>query len=545
VVYADGDGALAVLYHGECRAPGWFDGPIPNTFLFGLTWRSTTFLWLPPALPVFMVNPSCEATALRRTDSGWVTSTLDGYRAAGLAGSIAEARAQTRRVEGLVATVEQQRLTVEFVMDGIWQSWSNDLDSAVAMVIDSLAAVFVVVTNRIDPGSATAAKQFETLRSGQDAVAGLAEVRFAPEVQRLRARDFDRDARIDFFASCAAAADRALGTKEIDDQHLRAASAACDGDGGPVELLDGRDRMLALLLVAALYATPSRADDPTPRQDEGAHLLVPDEAAVKQFRALYQPVCDAIGMSLGLLPGHGYQADIVVATPERFEAERSRSPIRRGRLAITVGIDDVALGPYRRVLAVPPISQAAPDAVAVNSETVAKRALQQRVLLLTAELDDATANRLVAQMLLLEDEDPTADITFYINSTGGSVTAAMAILDTMRYIKPDVATWVVGLAAGAAQLLVSAGAPGKRYALPHARVMLTSPKGRADPNPLQRQILVRWTRDIAELIAADTGQSVDQVRADLNQERAFSAAEAVEYGLVDHVEHVRPRLGGQ
>ena len=261
-------------------------------------------------------------------------------------------------------------------------------------------------------------------------------------------------------------------------------------------------------------------------------MLVPDEVAAEQFRALYKPVCDALGVSLGLLPSHGYQSDIVVTTPERFEAERALSPIRRGRLAITVGVDDVALGPYRRVLAVPRIPQTA-------------RALQNRILLLTTELDDAAANRLVAQMLLLEDEDPTADITFYINSSGGSVAAAMAILDTMRHIKPDVATWVLGLAAGAAQLLLSAGAPGKRYALPHARVILTSPQGRANPNSVQHQVLIKWTRDIAELIATDTGQSVEQVHADLNQGRTFSAAEAVEYGLVDRVEQAPPRLGNR
>lgn len=156
-----------------------------------------------------------------------------------------------------------------------------------------------------------------------------------------------------------------------------------------------------------------------------------------------------------------------------------------------------------------------------------------RIVFLGSDIDDDAANRLTGQLLLLEAEDPHADITFYINSKGGSVSAAMAILDTMRLVKPDVATWVMGLAAGSAQLLATCGAPGKRHALTAARLMLRAPSGPSNPNDLQRVLLEKWTSEITGLIADAAGQTVEQVRQDAARERWFTATEAVEYGLVD------------
>ncbi|MEV6901498.1 ATP-dependent Clp protease proteolytic subunit [Amycolatopsis sp. NPDC051372] len=171
----------------------------------------------------------------------------------------------------------------------------------------------------------------------------------------------------------------------------------------------------------------------------------------------------------------------------------------------------------------------------------AEQLLRKRIVVLSAEIDDAIANTITAQLLLLEDADATADITFFINSPGGSVTAGMAILDTMNLVKPDVATCAMGLAAGMAQLLVSCGTPGKRSAIPQALIALSLPQLQPDPSPVRLALLDKWTSEVVGLIAAGSGQPVERVRADAERRRRFTAAEAVEYGLVDRVTQNRAR----
>ncbi|MEV1119225.1 ATP-dependent Clp protease proteolytic subunit [Actinosynnema sp. NPDC049800] len=170
----------------------------------------------------------------------------------------------------------------------------------------------------------------------------------------------------------------------------------------------------------------------------------------------------------------------------------------------------------------------------------AQRLLRERIVLLTSEVDDAAADQVVGQLLLMEQADPTADIHFYLNSPGGGVTAGMAIFDTMRHIRPDVVTWAAGLAAGIAAVLLSNGAPGKRYALPHAKIMMMKPSWPADPTPAQLDMLARTTDEMTAIVATQTGQPVEQVAADAAAGRWFTAEEALAYGLVDGI---RDRLG--
>jgi ATP-dependent Clp protease protease subunit len=169
------------------------------------------------------------------------------------------------------------------------------------------------------------------------------------------------------------------------------------------------------------------------------------------------------------------------------------------------------------------------------SKQVLDQLFRERVIVLDGEIDDETVNRVTAQMLILAEKDPKADISLYINSTGGSVTAGFAIYDTIKLIEPDVSTWAIGLASGMAQLLLSAGAPEKRYALPHARILLKSISSPGAKTVEHADILAKWTEEITSVIAGETNQPVEQVRADSNQARRFSAREAHDYGLVDHV----------
>ena len=175
------------------------------------------------------------------------------------------------------------------------------------------------------------------------------------------------------------------------------------------------------------------------------------------------------------------------------------------------------------------------------SDSVFERLLQQRIVVLGQQVDDEIANRIAAQMLLLSAEDPTADIALYINSPGGSVTAGMAIFDTMEFIECDVATYAMGLAASMGQFLLCAGTAGKRYALPHARIMMHQPSGgiggtASDIKILAEQMLyVKQT--LAERIAFHTGQPIEQVQADSDRDRWFTADEAKDYGFIDHVVH--------
>jgi ATP-dependent Clp protease protease subunit len=167
------------------------------------------------------------------------------------------------------------------------------------------------------------------------------------------------------------------------------------------------------------------------------------------------------------------------------------------------------------------------------------RLLKERIIFLGSEVRDDNANAICAQMLLLAAEDPDKDIYLYINSPGGSVTAGMAIFDTMQWVKPDVATVAMGLAASMGQFLLSAGTPGKRYATPHARIMMHQPSGgiggTASDIKIQAEQMLHIKRQMAGLIAEHTGQSLEQIEKDSDRDRWFTAEQAKEYGFIDHV----------
>ncbi len=170
---------------------------------------------------------------------------------------------------------------------------------------------------------------------------------------------------------------------------------------------------------------------------------------------------------------------------------------------------------------------------------VFNRLLKNRVVMLGSDVNDDIANQICAQLLYLEGEDPNADIWLYINSPGGSITAGMAIYDTMQFVGCDVATVCLGLAASMGQFLLTAGAAGKRYTLPNARIMMHQPlaglRGQASDIAIQAEQLRYIKRRMAEMIAEHSGQSLEQVQADSERDRWFTADEAKEYGLVDSV----------
>ena len=182
------------------------------------------------------------------------------------------------------------------------------------------------------------------------------------------------------------------------------------------------------------------------------------------------------------------------------------------------------------------------------SDSVYERLLQERIIFLGTQVDDDIANKLCAQILLLSAEDPTRDISLYINSPGGSVTAGMAIFDTMQFAECDVATYGMGLAASMGQFLLSAGAKGKRYALPHARIMMHQPSagigGTASDIAIMAEQFAHTKREMAELIAEHTGQTVEQITRDSDRDRWFTASEALDYGFVDHVISRAAQSGG-
>ncbi len=159
--------------------------------------------------------------------------------------------------------------------------------------------------------------------------------------------------------------------------------------------------------------------------------------------------------------------------------------------------------------------------------------------MLGSPVEDSVANMISAQILLLAAEDPERDIYLYINSPGGSITAGMAIYDTMQYVTNDVATVAMGLAASMGQFLLSAGARGKRYALPHARIMMHQPSGgiggTASDIKIQAEQMLFVKKQMAELIATQTGKPVEQIEADSDRDRWFTAPEALEYGFIDKV----------
>ncbi|HEY7136547.1 MAG TPA: ATP-dependent Clp protease proteolytic subunit [Acidimicrobiia bacterium] len=167
------------------------------------------------------------------------------------------------------------------------------------------------------------------------------------------------------------------------------------------------------------------------------------------------------------------------------------------------------------------------------------RLLKERIIFLGTPIDDTVSNLMIAQLLHLESEDPDKDISIYINSPGGEITGLFAIYDTMQYIKPDVQTICVGQAASAAAVLLAAGTGGKRYALPHARILIHQPHGGASGQAVDIEIqakeIARMRQTLDELLAHHTGQTVDRVRNDTDRDFIMSALEGKEYGMIDEV----------
>jgi ATP-dependent Clp protease, protease subunit len=167
------------------------------------------------------------------------------------------------------------------------------------------------------------------------------------------------------------------------------------------------------------------------------------------------------------------------------------------------------------------------------------RLLKERVVFLVGEVNDYSANLVVAQMLFLESENPDKDISFYINSPGGSVSAGLAIFDTMNFIKPDVSTLCVGMAASMGAFLLTAGAKGKRFALPNSRVMIHQPlggaRGQATDIEIHAREILRLKADLNRILSERTGQPLEKVQHDTERDYFMSAAEAHDYGLVDKV----------
>jgi ATP-dependent Clp protease protease subunit len=196
------------------------------------------------------------------------------------------------------------------------------------------------------------------------------------------------------------------------------------------------------------------------------------------------------------------------------------------------------------------VAEQAPGAV---DDQLVTRLLYQRIIVLGSEVDDRVANRLCAQLLLLSAEDPRGDISLYINSPGGSVSAGLAIYDTMRLIPNDVSTLAMGLAGSMAQFLLCAGTPGKRFSLPHAQVLMHQGSagfgGTAADVEIYATQLDRIGSLMIKLISDHTGQPAERVEADSRRDRWFSAAEALDYGMIDHilerVEDIRPAIVGR
>ncbi|HEY0189466.1 MAG TPA: ATP-dependent Clp protease proteolytic subunit [Cellulomonas sp.] len=196
----------------------------------------------------------------------------------------------------------------------------------------------------------------------------------------------------------------------------------------------------------------------------------------------------------------------------------------------------------------PAIARAESGGLGLN-DSIYNRLLRERIIWLGSEVRDENANAICAQMMLLAAEDPDKDIFLYINSPGGSITAGMAIYDTMQFIQPDVATVAVGMAASMGQFLLSAGAKGKRYATPHARVMMHQPSGgiggTATDVRINAQLILHMKTVLAGLIAEQTGKTVEQITEDSDRDRWFTAPEALEYGFVDQVvSHAGAVTGG-
>ena len=182
------------------------------------------------------------------------------------------------------------------------------------------------------------------------------------------------------------------------------------------------------------------------------------------------------------------------------------------------------------------------------NDSIYNRLLAERIIWLGSEVRDENANAICAQMMLLAAEDPDKDIWLYINSPGGSITAGMAIYDTMQFIQPDVATVAMGMAASMGQFLLSSGAKGKRYATPHARVMMHQPSGgvggTATDVRINAELIMHMKKTLAALTATQTGQPLDKILKDSDRDSWFTADEALKYGFIDHVVESAELAGG-
>jgi ATP-dependent Clp protease, protease subunit len=186
----------------------------------------------------------------------------------------------------------------------------------------------------------------------------------------------------------------------------------------------------------------------------------------------------------------------------------------------------------------PPMARTDAPTFGLN-DSIYNRLLKERIIWLGSEVRDENSNAICAQMMLLAAEDPDKDIWLYINSPGGSITAGMAIYDTMQFIQPDVATVAMGMAASMGQFLLSSGAKGKRYATPHARVMMHQPSGgiggTATDVRINAELIMHMKNVLSQLTAEQTGQPLDRILKDNDRDKWFTAPEALEYGFIDHV----------
>ena len=187
-----------------------------------------------------------------------------------------------------------------------------------------------------------------------------------------------------------------------------------------------------------------------------------------------------------------------------------------------------------------------PSSLALGDH-VFNKLLKERIIWLGSEVAEDNANQICAQMMLLAAQDPEKPIFLYINSPGGSVTAGMAIYDTMQYIQPEEVTVALGMAASMGQLLLTAGTPGKRYATPHARILMHQPSGgvggTASDIRINANLILQMKQELAEINAQRTGKSVEQIREDSERDHWFTAQEALEYGFIDHVIESARNLG--
>jgi ATP-dependent Clp protease protease subunit len=174
-----------------------------------------------------------------------------------------------------------------------------------------------------------------------------------------------------------------------------------------------------------------------------------------------------------------------------------------------------------------------------RSFDIYSRLLKERILFIGSAIDDAVANLVIAQLLFLESEDPEADIHIYINSPGGSVSAGLGMYDMMQYVKPDICTYCTGLAASMGAVLLAAGTPGKRYALPHAQIMIHQPlggaQGQATDIAIQAKQILFLKKRLNEILVKHTGQNLETIEKDTDRDRYMTSEEAKTYGLVDHV----------